>query len=56
MFLGVLPPRFFEILGLPLTKVDAPTRDGPMDLMNLLDSVWNANHRMWTDAVEQRVI
>jgi len=36
--------------------VELHIRDGPMDLMDLLVSVWNANHIMWDDAVEQRVI
>lgn len=56
MLLGAIPPRFSQVLGLPLTKVDALTSDGPMDLMNLLDFVWNATHRMWADALEQRLI
>jgi len=36
--------------------VEFAIRDGPKDLMNLLVSIWNANHIMWDDAVEQRVI
>ena len=56
MLLGVIPPRFFQVLGLPLMAVEFLICDGPMDLMDLLVSVWNADHIMWDDAVEQRVI
>jgi len=34
--LGIIPPRLFQVLRLPPTRSDVPTRDGHMFLVNLL--------------------
>lgn len=35
VLLGIIPPRLFRVLRLPLTEVEDPTRDSPTDVMNL---------------------
>lgn len=34
--LGIVPPRLLRVLRLPLTEVVVPTRDGPVNFVNLL--------------------